>query len=114
MKNYSRNFSARWANGYNRGKRRYEKIPPHPNSTEIFKIITRNYEILKKGIPGQIEERYSTVCGTTEFIASGIDLRFYTSSFESEGKDWKCLFDHCYCLQPEHTEILFVRQKAEL
>jgi len=101
-------------NTYNRNKRAYEKIDPHPNAPEIFRIIKKNYEILKQGFPGQIEEKYYTVCDTEVFVNSGINLKFYTSSFESSDKQWYCIFDRCYSINLEDTMIMDVPEQAEI
>jgi NAD-dependent SIR2 family protein deacetylase len=102
-------------NTYNRNKRAYEKIKPHPNAPEIFQIIKKNYELLKQGFPGQIEEKYATVCDTEVFVSSGINLKFYTSSFQgSDKQQWYCVFDRCYSINLETTKILDVREQAEL
>jgi len=102
-------------NNYNRAKRQYEKVAPHPNTAEIFRIIKANYEILKKGIPGQIPEYNGVICDTKEFMASGINTKFYTSSFKSGKGEWYCVFDYCYTFQSEGTtEIVQIREQAEI
>ncbi|ATP55553.1 hypothetical protein CPT03_03280 [Pedobacter ginsengisoli] len=102
-------------NQYNRSKRQFEKVTPHPNATAIFKIIKTNYEILKKGIPGQIPEYNAFTCDTKDFIASGINTKFYTSSFKSGKEEWFCVFDYCYSFQSEETtQILQLRNQADL
>lgn len=102
-------------NTYNRNKRAYEKINLHPNAAEIFRIIKKNYELLKQGFPGQIEEKYGTVCDTEVFVSSGINLKFYTSTFQSSDKQqWYCVFDRCYNINLETTTITDAREQAEI
>lgn len=102
-------------NNYNRYKRQYEKIAPHQNAAEIFKIIKTNYEILKKGIPGQIPEYDAMICDTKEFIASGINTKFYTNSFRNNQQEWFCIFDYCYTFQSgETTRIAQYREQGEI
>ena len=70
-------------NNYNRTKRQHEKIPPHENAVEISKVIKTNYEVLKRGIPGQTPEYNGLICDTHAFLGSGINTKFYTSLFKN-------------------------------
>ena len=102
-------------NQYNRFKRQLEKITPHPNTQEIFKILKANYEILKKGIPGQIPHHSGFLCDTKDFFTSGINTRFYTSSFKNGNQEWYCVFDYCYTINSEGTtQILEIHEQAEI
>lgn len=101
-------------NTYNRNKRAYEKTPPHPNEREVFQIIKKNYELLKQGFPGQIEEKYGTTCDTDLFIQSGINLKFYTSSYPGTAGRWYCVFDQCYHIDLDTTTIIVNREQVEI
>lgn len=102
-------------NNYNRTKRQHEKISPHENAGEIFKVIKSNYEVLKLGIPGQTPEYNGVICDTHAFLGSGINTKFYTSSFKSGDHEWYCVFDYCYTSQDDGTtKILRVYEQAEI
>jgi hypothetical protein len=102
-------------NNYNRSKRQHERIAPHTNAQEIFRIIKTNYEIIKKGIPGQLPDYNGVICDTKEFLASGINTKFYTSSFQDGGLQWCCVFDCCYSLQSDGTtKIIQIREQADI
>ncbi len=100
-------------NTYNREKRQFEKIQMHPNAPEIFRVLKTNYEILKKGIPGQVPYFRGSKCDTEVFMKSGINLKFYTSSF-NDSNQWFCVFDYCYSIKGDETRIICIEEQADL
>lgn len=94
-------------NTYNRYKRAYEKVYPPDGAAEIIKVIKKNYEVLKQKIPGQFEDKFGVVhCDTNVIVQAGLNLKFYTSSFDSENERWFCIFDRCYCIQGDNFKII--------
>jgi hypothetical protein len=101
-------------NQFNRRKRSQNKIHPHKNAADIVKIIKRNYEILKEGIPGQLREDEFIQCGTSELMQSGLNLKYYTGSFSLGNQQWYCIFDRCYCISGDTTIIQDFPEQAAL
>lgn len=78
-------------NHYNRHERQ-EKTKPHPNTQEIFRIIRKNYILLKAlAKPDALSTNYydETI---TEL---GINQNFCTSAhLDADGKLWRYCFDY--------------------
>jgi hypothetical protein len=94
-------------NTYNRIKRELAKVTPPKAAAEIIKIIKRNYEILKREIPGKVIDKYGTIqCDSDVVAQSGLNRRFYTSSFNGSGGTWYCVFDRCYSIQGDNFYMI--------
>ncbi|KRT15958.1 hypothetical protein ASU31_10645 [Pedobacter ginsenosidimutans] len=81
-------------NTYNRNKRAADKVKEHENMPEIFRIIKKNYQILKKRCDRPCEENESFMTDTTALIAEGFNPKFFTSiATDSTGSKWYCVFE---------------------
>ena len=93
-------------NTYNRHKRTAEKVKEHENMPEIFRIIKRNYEILKRGWERPMEENESIMKDTTELIAKGFNPKFFTSiTTEKNGMTWYCIFEMGFAMGDKYTFV---------
>lgn len=102
-------------NTYNRNKRAAEKVAAHENTTEIFRIIKRNYQILKKGSTGLYKKNESGFIPTSEFLSSGINPKFCTSAFTDEdGQLWQCVFERCFTVGGKNTFIKDYPKQTEI
>lgn len=104
-------------NTFNRNIRKAERIPPHPNTREIFEILKKNYQILKKDShPGVIvdqngHQRYDIA----DFYATGININFFTSIYIDENGDtWYCVFDRGYFMDYEQAIVKDFPKQADI
>ncbi|RZJ33282.1 MAG: hypothetical protein EOO18_09120 [Chryseobacterium sp.] len=87
-------------------KRAAEKVEKHENTPEIFRIIKKNYELLKRGRIRHMDDNEYIMMKTNDFLADGVNPKFITSTFTSEnGSVWKCFFEMCFSMGKEHTII---------
>lgn len=101
-------------NTYNRNKRAAEKVEEHENTPEIFRIIKRNYEILKRG-SGPFEKNEGAFMKTSDFIGSGVNPKFFTSTTVDEhGQTWRCVFERCFSMGDEYTLFRDFPDQAEI
>ncbi|PWS30262.1 hypothetical protein [Pedobacter paludis] len=102
-------------NNFNRRKRAAEKIEEHENTPEIFRIIKKNYELLKKVYRRPMEADVSGTMKTEEFLLMGVNPRFCTSSFtDSQGMTWFCMFEICICVGETFTFVKDFPDQAKI
>lgn len=93
-------------NTFNRAKAEREKIQAHENLPEIFRIIKKNYEILKKKVPNALHADESVFTSTGKFLDTGFNPRFFTSIHTtSNGETWYCCFECCFQIGEVYTFI---------
>lgn len=98
-------------NTFNRKKAEREKIQAHENLPEIFRIIKRNYELLKK-------HGGNTLMGADEgvffdkeqILQEGFNPKFFTSTTEIDGSLWRFCFERGW--QMGETDFL-IRDRPE-
>lgn len=102
-------------NTFNREKRAAEKVEENANTPEIFRIIKRNYQILKRKFPRALEPNEYYNPETEIFLSLGIDTRFCTSTFiDHEGKHWACVFEMCFCLGKAYCFVKDFPEQAQV
>jgi len=102
-------------NASNQKMRKEEAVEMHYNAAEIFKVIKRNYEILKKDDPAIMNANEESFCQIDDFLKTGIDTRFFTSTYEDKnGTIWYCVFDRCYAMDNVYVSIKDFPEQAEL
>jgi predicted nucleic acid-binding Zn ribbon protein len=81
-------------NNFNRKKRAEERIAMHENMPEIFRIIKKNYEILKSLTKGEpLEWKHTTYAKVVELKQKGFDPQFCTSIRIERDGIWKFCFE---------------------
>lgn len=79
-------------NTFNKQKEKQAKIPPHPNEKQIFAIIRRNYDILKRLYPYLIRpERYEYVL--KQRMPDNFNPNFFTGTHHTSAGEWFVCFD---------------------
>jgi hypothetical protein len=79
-------------NNFNKLKEKVAKTPPHPNEKEIFAIIRRNYDILKRLYPYPIRpERYEYVI--KQRMPYDFKPIFFTGTHYTSAGEWFVCFD---------------------
>lgn len=79
-------------NTYNKHKIKQQRIAPHSNQKAIFKILSRNYEILK-GLSGLKSSTFRDVPIEKSRISKDFNPKFYTSSVTNKMGTWYICFD---------------------
>jgi len=78
-------------NQFNRTKTLREQQKAHENLPEIFKIIRRNYEILKSF--GPIAPNGGIMSSTGSLKVEGINTKYFTSIYMDGDGMWKFCFE---------------------
>lgn len=78
-------------NQFNRTKMLREQQKAHENLPEIFKIIRRNYEILKSFGPIEANSGFFSDKGSLK--AEGINTKYFTSIYMEGDVLWKFCFE---------------------
>lgn len=93
-------------NTFNRHKREYQRSLDHSNMPEIFRIIKRNYEILKSITVGEALEINTRIqIPAEELIKKGLNIKFYTSSYTDDQGTWKFCFERGWLMDMEDFQI---------
>ena len=79
-------------NTFNKLKEKEAKTPPHPNEKEIFAIIRRNYDILKRLSPKGIHPGHQ-LSRSSNNLPPQFNKNFFTSITETEEGTWYICFD---------------------
>lgn len=99
-------------NAFNKQKAKQNKLPPHPNQKAIFKIIQRNYELLKRARPSSIpdwaNERVPKVW-LKEFRPN-----FFTGMVINQQGTWFICFDRGWMDDGTHWVLKDFPDKADV
>jgi len=79
-------------NTFNKHKEKEAKTPPHPNEKQIFAIIRRNYDILKRLSPRGIHPGHQFSRSLTE-VPAQFNKNFFTGMAETKEGIWYICFD---------------------
>jgi len=79
-------------NTFNKHKEKQTKTPPHPNEKEIFAIIRRNYDILKRLTPKGIYPGHQ-LSQSLENVSEKFNKNFFTGMIETNEGIWHLCFD---------------------
>lgn len=104
-------------NTYNRNIRKAERVSPHHNTKQIFEIIKKNYEILKKNSHPDVivDHNRHQYYDINDFYATGINTKFITSIYVDEtGDSWNCVFDRGYYMDFEQVIVKDFPEQAEM
>nr|WP_121271761.1 hypothetical protein [Pedobacter schmidteae] len=104
-------------NTFNRNIRKGERIPPHPNTKEIFEILQKNYEILKKDSHPEVivDNNGHQYYNISDFYATRINTKFITSIYVDEkGNTWNCVFDRGYFMDFEQVIVKDFPVRADI
>ncbi|SDD66704.1 hypothetical protein [Pedobacter soli] len=102
-------------NTYNRHKRTAEKIKEHVNTPEIFRIIKKNYEILKKGRERPLDDNETIFTNTIDIMAQGFNPKFFTSiTKDKSGMQWYCVFEMGFSIGDEYIYIKDFPEQGEV
>jgi len=98
-------------NTFNRAQRQRAHTAGYDSFPEIFRIIRKNYEILKKHGPDPSLKYESSFFqhGTIEEI--GIDSRFFTSIWQENDMLWRFCFDYGWCPLENEGWMICYRHK---
>lgn len=101
-------------NTFNRLKRQQDKIADHQNTPKIIRIIKNNYEILKSHSKRPLIDQTLNLPSTI-LTGEGLNPKFYTSCFtDSQGTEWKCIFERCYSMGDDQSFIQDFPEQAEI
>lgn len=79
-------------NTFNKQKERQAKTPPHPKEKEIFALIRRNYDILKRLTPKGIHPGHE-LTKSLDQVSAQFNKNFFTSISETKEGTWYLCFD---------------------
>jgi len=79
-------------NTFNKQKEKQAKTSPHPKEKEIFAIIRRNYDILKRLTPKGIHQGHQ-LSHPAEKISKLFNKNFFTGVAETKEGFWFLCFD---------------------
>jgi predicted nucleic acid-binding Zn ribbon protein len=79
-------------NTFNKQKEKQAKTPPHPKEKEIFAIIRRNYDILKRFTPKGIHPGHELTKSFDDLPAQ-FNKNFFTGTIETKEGIWFLCFD---------------------
>ena len=91
-------------NAYNKQKEKQAKTPPHPKEKEIFAIIRRNYDILKRLTPKGIHPGHQLTV-LLKNVPVQFNKKFFTSTTETKEGIWHLCFDRGW-LEKEEAILL--------
>jgi len=99
-------------NAFNRKKIADLRAGDHENIPEIFRIIKKNYEILKShGSLGQDKQFYFDA----KILADeGFNFNFCTSVYEEKDTVWKFCFERGWCISGTTCFIMDRPEQAEV
>lgn len=79
-------------NTFNKQKEKQAKTPPHPKEKEIFAIIRRNYDILKRLSPKGIHPGHE-LTKSLDNLPVQFNKNFFTGMTEAKEGIWHLCFD---------------------
>ncbi|TCD03211.1 hypothetical protein [Pedobacter psychroterrae] len=97
-------------NRFNKQKEKQAKTPPHPKEKEIFSIIRRNYEILKRLTPKGIYAGHQ-ISYSLDILPAQFNKNFFTGTSETQEGFWYLCFDRGWRIQ---GETIILRDFAEI
>lgn len=100
-------------NTYNKQQTRLNKIEPHPNQKAIFKIIQRNYEILKRLYPYPISP-YRYEYANKQRMPTDFEPNFFTGIQHTDNVEWFVCFDRGWRIEGDRYHLKDFPHKAEL
>jgi hypothetical protein len=90
-------------NNFNKQKRKAEKVQPHPSAKAIFRIIIRNYEILKSTHAASQADDDLFVFFHEKEMDPEFNPNFYTSiHYLNQSELWYFCFDQGWRKDGEH------------
>ncbi|WP_146202860.1 hypothetical protein [Pedobacter paludis] len=91
-----------------------EKIAEHENTPEIFRIIKRNYEILKKAYPNPMKDNENGMIDSPLLKQKGFNPKFFTSVLiDAGGQPWHCVFEMGFITGDKSTLVKDFPQQAQ-
>ena len=106
-------------NNFNGRKRRDEQVRLNEQTPEIFRIIKKNYQLLKACKPPQLDSNGYIFGPLSEMLELGFDPKFCTSVLERDGETWKFCFEcgfrisEGYIAMAEHPEQAAIDKQPE-
>jgi hypothetical protein len=102
-------------NTFNRIKTEKEKLQANENIPEIFRIIKKNYEILRSYDAPHQKDSFIWLEDKTELLKQGYNDKFYTNSYaEPSGPTWHCCFEIGVSIGDSGAFIKYLPEQAEL
>ncbi|GAA3976628.1 putative nucleic acid-binding Zn ribbon protein [Mucilaginibacter dorajii] len=100
-------------NTFNRQKTENQKLQASANLPEIFRIIKRNYEILKENCPQVLDHDENMLVNAKEFLKTGFSPKFFTSvHITSYGEIWYCCFELGFRIGEDYAFIRHFPEQA--
>lgn len=91
-------------NTFNKLQERKAKTPPHPKEKEIFAIIRRNYDILKRLTPKGIHPGHELTI-PLEKVPVQFKKNFFTGTTETREGIWYLCFDRGWQMSIETIKL---------
>jgi predicted nucleic acid-binding Zn ribbon protein len=102
-------------NTYNRHKREQERLREHGNVPEIFRIIKKNYEILRSLHAEAIAADETLMVPKEQLIKAGFNSKFYTSTWNDDDEaTWKFCFERGWVMGETNCHIIDRQEQAAI